>query len=146
MSLDVTIKYKQPKTVDYNKTHTACGSTMMLVKGDYEEDVSSWSSNITGNMVAMAEHIPTFYTEHGAKRELTLYEAVWRPDERKIANTDIVGECIRNGLIYMVMHRKELKQFNPENGWGSYDSFFSWLQMYSWQCEENPDCEIEVWR
>lgn len=146
MSLDVTIKYKQPKKVDYNKTHAPCGSTMALVPDNHEEEREYWSGNITHNMGNMADHIPTSYHVDGEDYSNNLYSVVWRPEEFNIANTTIVGEALGNGIAYMVTHRKELEQYNPSNGWGDYDSFLQWLIAYKQQCDENPDCEIEVWR
>lgn len=49
MSLDVTIKYKQPKMVDYNKAHAACGSLVQLAE-DGEREETVWWANITSNM------------------------------------------------------------------------------------------------
>lgn len=145
MSLDVTIIYKKPRMVDYNKTHAACGSTMAFLP-DGEREEKEWHSSVTHNMGTMAEHIPTTYHVGEDDYSNDLYSVVWRPDEYGIANTSIVGEALGNGIAYMVTHRKELEQFSPENGWGSYDSFLYWLIAYKQQCDENPDCDIEVWR
>lgn len=144
MSLDVTIKYKQPKVVDYERTHAACGSTMGQNIGERVE--TEWDSNITSNMTEMADHIPVTFHVGDEEYSNDLYSVVWRPDEHGIANTTIIGEALGDGIAYMVRHRKELERFNPSNGWGSYDSFLLWLIAYKLQCDENPDCEIEVWR
>lgn len=72
----------------------------------------------------------------------------WRGDQidREMLNTDIVAEILKNGISYMIFNRKDLLQYNPENGWGDYDSFLSWLIKYKEMCEDNPDCEIEISR
>lgn len=50
MSLDVCIKFKERKMVNYNKTHVACGSTLE-VHGDKEEFYQrTWCGDITHNM------------------------------------------------------------------------------------------------
>lgn len=149
MSLDVTIKYKQPKKVKYNDTHTACGSTMALVDKDYEETVSEWSANITHNMAEMADHVSVWCqprNSDGCVATTTLYNVVWRPDECNLDNTSVILGALADGIHQMVRHRKDLLQYNPKNGWGDYDSFLQWLIKYKNECEDNPDCEITVWR
>ncbi len=150
MSLDVCIKFKERKMVNYNKTHVACGSTLE-VHGDKEEFYqSTWCGNITHNIGEMAEHIPVRYMDErrGISYKGTLYEAVWRGDEigKEMLNTDTMTDILTHGINYMIANRKDLIRYNPENGWGDYDSFLSWLIKYKEMCEDNPDCEIEISR
>lgn len=88
MSLDVCIKFKKRKMVNYNKTHVACGSTLE-VHGDKEEFYQrTWNGNVTHNMRKMARHIPVRYIDEsrGISYKGTLYEAVWRGDENRVVN------------------------------------------------------------
>lgn len=148
MSLDVTIRYKEPKLVDYNSTHAACGSTYRVCADDSPVMEESWSANVTHNMGRMACEIP-LEEELGDKEgfEVALYEVVWRPDEIwDEPSTDLVLPYLIQGICYMVCHRRELEKFNPENGWGNYDSFLGWLIAYKNACEDNPGCLIEASR
>lgn len=148
MSLDVSVKYKHPVVEDYHKTHSCCGSTVMVRGAVYEEEVSEWHANITHNMGEMAGHVPVEYKIGDESYKATLYEMVWRPDEVgdgvSCCNTTVMEQALRIGIAYMVLHRDELERFNPENGWGSYKSFLSWLEAYWDTCRRHPDCKIEV--
>lgn len=46
----------------------------------------------------------------------------------------------------MISKRKSLLRYEPENGWGSYDSFLKFLIEYKEACEDNPGCVIEASR
>lgn len=142
MSLDITIKFKEPKKLNYNDTHAACGSTMAMVSDAYAEESDEWHTNITHNMTSMAQEVPVFYHNKGEEWSTTLYAIVWRADEIQADNTTCVGEALIGAIKYMVEHRKELLKFNPKNGWGNYDSFLLWLIIYKEMCEDNPDCKI----
>ena len=139
MSLDVYIKYREPKMVNYNKTHASCGSTMRVCEDDSEYQEEEWSANITHNMGRMADVVPV-------GDGLSLYDVVWRPDEHDISTTDELVERLRSGIDYMITNRKELLKYNPKNGWGDYDSFVSWSLNYLYACIDNPGCEIYVSR
>ena len=55
-------------------------------------------------------------------------------------------EVLICGIVYMIQNRTKLLEYNPENGWGSYDSFLDWLIDYKSVCENHPGCKIEVSR
>ena len=46
----------------------------------------------------------------------------------------------------MISKRKSLLRYEPENGWGSYDSFLKFLIEYKKACEDHPDYIIEASR
>lgn len=144
MSLDVTIKYKEPKkrVVKRGLDGEACGSTLALYLEDGEIEETSWRANITHNMGIMAQNIPVSYNIEGEGHTNNLYALVWRPEEYECNNTDIVAQALQSGIEYMVKHKEELLQYNPQNGWGNYSSFLNWLIAYWTACDENKDCEI----
>lgn len=152
MSLDVYIKYKQPKKrlIKRGFDGTACGSTIAMYEKDTEVEETKWHANITHNMGEMASHVPTHYTIDGEVYNSDLYMILWRPEEIGTGNicnnTDVVAQGILHGMAYMMEHRNELLQYNPDNGWGSYDAFLPWLMDYWKACVENPGCEIQTWR
>lgn len=141
MSLDVTVKFKKKEAINYNKTHSACGSTMALHADDYVEETDTWWANVTHNMGKMARAIPVSSNNENASA--TLYDYVWRPDEQEEkVDTTVMLRVLTEGIGYMISHRKDLLKFNPENGWGSYDSFLHWLIDYKNICEDHPECEV----
>lgn len=152
MSLDVYIKYKKPekRIIKKGLDGVACGSTMAIYDKDTEVEESYWHANVTHNMGEMASYIPVTYKVGGEKYENDLYHLVWRPDEVGVGNicnnTNVVAEALQTGIAYMVKHREELLQYNPDNGWGDYDSFLFWLIDYWYACLEHPGCKIEISR
>ena len=100
-----------------------------------------WIANITHNMNKMAQRI--FVSEN---KEM-LYDYVWRPDELgKEIYTNEMKNILTKGIYIMIRKRKSLLRYEPENGWGSYDSFLKFLIEYKKACEDNPGCTIEVSR
>lgn len=63
MSLDVYIKYRQPKTVIKRRgiNSTACGSTIAFYPEDSVVECEEWHANITHNMTQMASQVPVSY-------------------------------------------------------------------------------------
>lgn len=108
-----------------------------------------WWGNITHNMKIMAGHIPVKYdnSEDMVSFLGNLYDIVWNPKEigdGYFMNTNHMGKALSLGICYMIEHRLELLQYNPENEWGDYDGFLIFLIEYKNKCEDNPDCQIEI--
>lgn len=145
MSLDVYVKFKKKECVCYNDTVSPYGSTVKIVPNRHEEETDTWWANITHNMNKMADAIPV--STNDDRVSATLYDYVWRPEERseKVDST-VMLRVLTEGINCMVSHRKELLKFNPENGWGSYDAFLKWLINYKEVCEDHPGCEVYVSR
>lgn len=145
MSLDVYIKFKEPRKDNYFLSHPYIYSDLSTRDREAYHLESNWSANITHNLGNMADHIPVKL--NGV--ETTLYYICWRPEEIRPAinvNTDTVLEGLLQGINYMLLHRKELLQYESPNGWGTYEGFMKFLLNYKQACEDNPDCEIEVSR
>lgn len=142
MSLDVYINFEKPETIKMSRV--ACGSTVPICDEDDTYETDYWSANITHNMGNMASHVPI----NVESRKGTLYDYVWRPEEQTppLETTDELLPILNQGIAYMIAHRNDLLQYNPSNGWGSYDGFLKWLIQYKEACENNPGCKIEVWR
>lgn len=139
MSLDVYIKFKEPRRSNYFLEHP------YIYDGLTEGDKANyrikeyWSANITHNLGEMASHIPVDNT--------TLYMVCWRPEEINIKTVGEVLPLLIKGIHYMIDHRKELLQYNSPNGWGTYEGFMKFLLNYKQACEDNdPECIIEVSR
>lgn len=53
---------------------------------------------------------------------------------------------LTKGICIMISKRKSLLRYEPENGWGSYDSFLKFLIKYKEACEDHPGYIIEASR
>ena len=92
-----------------------------------------WSGNVTHNLNVMA-------------MEGGFYEAVWRPDECDITHARQMIPILRKAIDDMRADPKRFEQYEPPNGWGSYDGLLSWLGRYLQACEHWPDAIIDVSR
>ena len=104
------------------------------------QPVSVYSGNITHNLGAMAGAVVL-------SNGMTLYDVLWRPDEQqglKFAR-DIV-DLLDEGWNILLADPEKYKQFNPENGWGSYDGLEKFVYNYRNACWDNPDAELRVSR
>lgn len=92
-----------------------------------------FSANITHNLCKMAD-------------EAGIYECVWRPDEIEIKNAAQLIPMLERGLKSLTSMPNHFGMFEPENGWGTYEGFVSFLESYLNACRESPEAWIEVSR
>lgn len=98
-----------------------------------------FSSNITHNLGKMAQAVQL-------KEDLTLYQVLWRPDEIGITEAGMLAPHLIEGLKILVSDPVGFKQYNPENGWGSYEGLVQFVKDYLLACIDNPEAEIGVSR
>lgn len=93
-----------------------------------------FDANYTHNCARMAE-------------EAGIYKYVWKPEECEDVKTagDLV-EPLRRGINEMESNPSRFIAHNPENGWGSYDSFLPWLRKYLIACMVNENASISASR
>lgn len=84
---------------------------------EYETD-EMWHGNITHNLGEMADHVPCGDSE-------TLYDALWLTEDR--VPDDGYVAALSASLAYMAVNRRDLEQYNPANGWGSWKSLYKFL-------------------
>lgn len=133
MSLDFYVNV--PEQMYYTREN---GSTVSnsVPDCDYEE---LHVGNITHNLNQMAMHVPVSDT-------LTLYNVLWRPDESDLKTTDDILEYVTIGVKYLIDHKEELLQYNPDNGWGNYEGLLNFTKRVGSACLFNPRCKISVSR
>lgn len=147
MSLDVTLLTDTPKEkigtgVFVRKDGANVELTLDEVREKWPDaDVSLdkyetqevYTANITHNLNKMA-------------MAAGLYDALWRPDEQnwKIAS-DIIP-ALEAGLTKLAEDPETFKKYQPENNWGTYDGFVTFVGNYLIACKENPEARIEVSR
>lgn len=93
-----------------------------------------FDQNITHNLIKMAS-------------EAGLYQVMWEPSE--IKEVKIAGDLIpllSKGLDKLKKNPDHFKQFNPENGWGSYEGLVESVENYLEACKIHPDAEIYISR
>lgn len=117
-----------------------------------EDNEELYWSNITHNLGDMAS-------------KAGIYEACWRPymlHSDYVEPKDYVAEMefeeahpmfakdiillLEKGYEDMKTRPEYYKQFDSENGWGTYDNFLPWVKKYFNACKEYPDAEICVSR
>jgi len=89
--------------------------------------------NITHNLGKMAD-------------EAGVYECLWRPDENGFTKAEDIIPLLLKGMEVLSKDKKRLQEFNPENGWGSWDSLVNFCAKVLVGCIKNPEATIEVCR
>lgn len=105
--------------------------------------------NITHNLNKMA-------------MECGLYEAMWRPymlhpdfttevDEYKFESShemkaSDIEQKLSEGLTELENNPEKYKEFNPENGWGTYDGLVQFAKKYLEVVNDYPNAIIETSR
>ncbi len=75
-----------------------------------------------------------------------IYQACWRPEEIGATHARDIAHLLRAGLEKLKGAPKVFEQYNPANGWGTYECFVPWVEEYLAACERYPDAEIAVSR
>lgn len=102
------------------------------VERSTETDEVYWA-NITHNLTAMA-------------RAAGLYEALWRPDEAGLKSAEEMIEPLDSGLRLLQSDPDRFRKFNPENGWGTYESLVDFTARYLAACRAHPQAKVQVSR
>ena len=122
MSLDLYIIHKRTEEEIINEVREAKKNNIRLQTVDVEPTV--WWENITHNLGQMAKAVPV-------KEGTTLYDLLWHPGR---AGFTRVGkeyiDLVEIGYNYLKNH-PELKIYNPENGWGTYEGLVDFTKGYN---------------
>ena len=100
---------------------------------------SVYSANITHNLTTMAAAVEL-------SNGLTLYQVLWRPEEHGLKFARDIADMLDEGLTTLLSDPERFKQFEPDNGWGSYEGLEKFVYQYRNACWDNPDAEIKVSR
>ena len=101
---------------------------------------SVYNANITHNLNTMAGDVKL-------SNGMTLYQVLWRPDEQvglKFARD--ISELLDEGWNILLSDPEKFMEFNPENGWGSYEGLCNFVYKYRNACWDNPDAELRISR
>jgi hypothetical protein len=75
-----------------------------------------------------------------------IYEYLWRPEEINITTAKELIDPLREGLHDLKMNPDKYKEYNPENGWGTYEGLVNFVSKYLNACYDFPEATIEVCR
>ena len=75
-----------------------------------------------------------------------IYKHLWRPEEIGITKAEQLIKPLSEGLRKLRADPARFRQFDSQNGWGTYDDFVPWVQKYLDACIDTPDAEISVSR
>ena len=89
--------------------------------------------NVTHNLNKMAE-------------AAGIYKELWRPEELNITTAQALIDPLTAGLARLKNDPDYFRQFNPANGWGSYEGLVEFVDAYLEACIANPDATIEACR
>ena len=106
--------------------------------------------NLTHNLGKMADNVPAgtrdvFDSESKEMvvKEITLYEAMWRPEEVGIYKGSDLFNHMQVAMEYIITNEDELKQYNPDNGWGDYDGLKRAVKEMGKYCMMFPEAQLE---
>ncbi len=88
-------------------------------------------ANITHNLGPMA-------------RAAGIYFHLWRPEEINITQASQLSTPLALALAAMRDNPEWYRQFNAENGWGTYVQFLPWLDDLLEACNRWPTANISV--
>lgn len=92
-----------------------------------------FTANITHNLSTMAA-------------KAGIYKPLWRPDEIGITKAAQLIEPLTEGIAKLENNPDHFRQFNPSNGWGSYEVLVSFVYNYLKACKNYPSADVSVWR
>ena len=92
-----------------------------------------FTANITHNLNQMAE-------------EAGIYTCLWRPEEIGITHAWELILPLEEGLQRLRDDPNRFAQFNPKNGWGTYDTLVGFVLDYLLACELYPQAIVSVSR
>lgn len=96
---------------------------------DDDESGEVFWRNITHNLGQMA-------------KESGLYDAMWRPEEQGWTHARDLIAPLRDGLAELQSDPARFKEFDPGNGWGSYDGLLNFAAAYLAACMKWPDAKV----
>jgi len=99
----------------------------------------------------MASHIPAgsrdvYVTDAMVWKDITLYEIMWRPEEVGIYDGGTLLPHLQRALDYMLPREGELKEYNPDNGWGTYEGLLKAVRDMGQHCAMFPHASLRSCR
>ena len=147
MSLDIYLKVTEP--ISITRTGIFVRRNGKTEELSYDEAVSLYPDceineyigetdivfhgNITHNLGKMAKHVG-------------VYNHLWKPDDVGVIYANELIFPLRKGIHQMKINPDKYKEFNPDNGWGTYENLLELMENYLNKCYEYPDSIIQISR
>ncbi len=143
MSLDINFMYPIDTYGDTDREYVD-------ISDIWHDEQIDCHLNITHNVGEMASHV--------VNDNHTLYDLLWRPyrlynieedsDESYsfMPKASELETAIEVCIDKMIENKEDLLQYNPHNGWGSYDSLLAFAKKYLRCIKRYPNAMIEVSR
>lgn len=90
-------------------------------------------ANITHNLSGMAG-------------KAGIYKHLWAPEEIGITRAGDLLEPLKEGLAKLKADPDHFKQFEPSNGWGTYEGLVRFVEEYIEAIEAHPEARISASR
>lgn len=123
MSLDITLVG--------GKSDVVCVCNNCGDKHTRGEEAEHFSVNITHNLNKLAE-------------AAGLYKAIWYPEEIRISHANYLINTLEEGLKRLRANPDKYRGYEPENKWGTYDTFVEFVEKYLHACKAHPEARIVV--
>lgn len=98
---------------------------------DFWLEDTVFSTNITHNLARMAH-------------EAGIYEALWHPERINCDSANHIIDIVKKGYEKLIENPAHYRQFDAENGWGTYDQFVPWIRDVLAALEANPYATIKT--
>lgn len=92
-----------------------------------------YSGGITNNVVPMAE-------------KAGIYKILCRPEESGIKFAADLIQPLEKAILEIINNRASYEALNPENGWGSYETFLNFVIDLANACKRNPLASVQASR
>jgi hypothetical protein len=109
------------------------GREPVRVEADNSETCEVFSANCTHNLSRMAQ-------------EAGIRDAVWAPELNGIERAEHLIDPVKRGIETLEGDPERFKAFNPENGWGTYESLLEFLRSILDAALRWPEASVHVWR
>lgn len=101
--------------------------------GQGPEDITMASFNITHNLTDMAQ-------------AAGIYHVLWRPEECGIQQASQLVTPLQEGLAILESNPDAFHEFDPCNGWGSYEGFIIVVYQVLQACKDRPHLKVKAFR
>lgn len=79
-------------------------------------------------------------------KEAGIDQALWHPEDVRIEVAGDMTASIYPGYMDITERPEYYRQFDAENGWGTYDDFIPWLDKLLNACQKWPNAEVRAYR
>lgn len=110
-------------------------------EAEYNTEV--YEANITHNLMKMAKAVLCFSLENDYdvldNNEITLYHILWHGSGQ---SAKVIAPMLEVGITELKENREIYEEYNPENGWGSYEALVLFTTLLLEACKEFPETTL----